>query len=274
VSKRIDIRGLRFEVKDAEIFRIDDTKTRLDTLQNYFFPRLEVLLQDTVALVQDIYGVNVYERMTVTSRPRHRKNARQNFDYGAVYIGLTGKRRTDRFLITKRADGTPFSYHFCDLTYTVEPFGSLHISLRPFRQNIDSQYISTIADLMRSHVKELSPVLALYHVVHNCVGKEAFVDLSAAFGPNAVSDTMPTWRLALESPRCCFPIDGRTFPWLEGAFAMLYPILEACIAIAEGAPHQLPERIDTLRRWYIEAVKRDEAELDDAPASLAAPEPD
>jgi hypothetical protein len=111
-------------------------------------------------------------------------------------------------LTTKRADGTPFSYHSCDLTYTVEPFGSLHISLWPFRQNIDAQYISTIADLMRSHVNKLSPVLALYHVVH------------------------------------------------------------------KGEPHQLPERIDTLRRRYIEAVKRDEAELDDAPAPLAAPEPD
>jgi hypothetical protein len=59
VAKRIGIHELRFEEKDAEIFKIADTTTRLDTLQNYFFPRLEVLLQDTVALVQDIYGINV-----------------------------------------------------------------------------------------------------------------------------------------------------------------------------------------------------------------------
>jgi hypothetical protein len=128
-AKRIDIHDLRFEEKDAEIFKIADTKTRLDTLQNYFFPRLEALLQDTVALLQDIYGVNPYGQMTMTSRPQHRRNARQNFDYGDVYIGRTGKRRTDRFLITRRADGTPFSYHSCELTYTVEPFGSLHVRL-------------------------------------------------------------------------------------------------------------------------------------------------
>jgi hypothetical protein len=274
VAKRIGIHELRFEEKDAEIFKIADTKTRLDTLQNYFFPRLEVLLQDTVAFVQDIYSINPYERMTVTSRPRHRKNARQNLDYGQVYIGLTGKRRTDRFLTARRTDGTPFSYHSCDLTYTVDPFGTLHVSLRPFRQNVDSQYISTIADLMRNHVTLLSPVLSLYYIVHTCVGEGAFVDLSEAFGPEAVSDAMPTWRLALESPHDAFPLDDRTFPVLEGAFAVLYPLLEACIAVAEGEPTQLSERIDTFKRWYIEALKRDEAELNDAPTSQAEPEPD
>src|ERR671925_1609651 len=147
VAKRIGIHELRFEEKDAEIFKIADTKTRLDTLQNYFFPRLEILLQDTLALKQDIYGVNPYERVTVTSRPQHRKNARQNRDLGEVHVGLTGKRRMGRFLMSKRVDGTPFSYHSCILTYTVEPFGSLHVSLRPFQQNVDAQYISAIAGL-------------------------------------------------------------------------------------------------------------------------------
>jgi hypothetical protein len=49
--KRLDLHDIRFEVKDAEIFRIPDTKNRLDTLQHYFFPRLEALLCDTVDLI-------------------------------------------------------------------------------------------------------------------------------------------------------------------------------------------------------------------------------
>jgi len=85
---------------------------------------------------------------------------------------------------------------------------------------------------------------------------------------------MPTWRLALESPRYAFPLDDRTFPWLEGAFAVLYPILEACIAIAQGEPPQLSERIDMFKRWYGEALKRAGTELDDAPASQAESRPD
>src|SRR5262245_45381012 len=121
VAKRIGIHELRFEEKDAEIFKIADTKTRLDTLQNYFFPRLEALLHDTVALVQDIFRINRYERMTVTSRPRDRKGARQNLDYGEVHIGLRRKWR--------RAGS------ICEiasvLTYTVYPEGSLQVVFKP-----------------------------------------------------------------------------------------------------------------------------------------------
>ena len=47
----VDIEGLAFELKDIEIFKIPDTKTRLATLQNYFFPRLEILLKFTLGLV-------------------------------------------------------------------------------------------------------------------------------------------------------------------------------------------------------------------------------
>ena len=160
------------------------------------------------------------------------------------------------------------------LTYTVYPEGSLQVVCKPFVQKVNPEFISAIAGLIRNHIKVLPPVLALYYVVHTCVGKGAFVDLSEAFSPNAVSDAMPTWRLALESPRYSFPLDDRTFSVLEGAFAVLYPLLEACIAIAEGERHQLLERLETFKRWYIEAIKRDEGELDDAPASQAEPEPD
>jgi hypothetical protein len=79
-SKRLDIRDIRFEAKDAEVFRIPDTKTRLDTLQNYFFPRLEGLLRDTVDLIQEVYGINPYEQMTITTRPRHHREGWRFFD--------------------------------------------------------------------------------------------------------------------------------------------------------------------------------------------------
>ena len=157
VAKRIGIHDLRFEEKDAEIFKIADTKTRLDTLQNYFFPRLEVLLQDTVSLVQDIYDVNPYERMAVTSRPRHRKEARQNLDYGEVHIGHRGKRR--------RAGS--ISEIASVLTYTVYPEGSLQVVFKPFVQKVNSEFISAIAGLIRNNIKALSPVLALWYVVHS-----------------------------------------------------------------------------------------------------------
>jgi len=96
------IKDIVFELRDIEIFRIPDTKTRIATVQNYFFPRLEILLRHTLALIQEIYEVNPYERMTFVYCPSNRKSARENADFDWVHIGLSGKRRTDRELTIKR----------------------------------------------------------------------------------------------------------------------------------------------------------------------------
>ena len=140
-----DIRDIRFEGKDADIFNIPDTKTRLDTLQNYFFPRLEVLLRDTVELIQEVLGVNPYERMTVTARPRHRQKAQRFLDSGIVYMGLTGQRRTNRPLVVHRPDGRLFSYPPSRLTYIVYPEGELQVMFHPFTHDVDARFQARVA---------------------------------------------------------------------------------------------------------------------------------
>ena len=75
-----------FEERDTQIFKIPDTKTRLSTLQNYFFPRLETLLRYTLGVVAQVYEVNPYERMTFVYCPSHRTKAKENKDYGFVRI--------------------------------------------------------------------------------------------------------------------------------------------------------------------------------------------
>ena len=91
VIKPATLSDLVFEPKDIEIFKIPDIKTRIATTQNYFFPRLEILLRHTLDLIQDIYKVNPYERMTFVYRPSNRTTARQNCNFDEVYIGLSGK---------------------------------------------------------------------------------------------------------------------------------------------------------------------------------------
>lgn len=198
--KRLAIHDIRFEAKDAEIFRIPDTKTRLDTLQHYFFPRLEALLRDTVDLIQDVYDVNPYERMTVTARPRHRREGWRFLDSGVVYMGLTGQRKTDRPLSIRRRDGVPFSSPPSRLLYLVYPQGELQVIFYPFSQVVDAPFLETVATLIRDHCSALAPLLALYHIAHTCVEHGVFVELSEAFSTNAVTRATPSQQLALASP--------------------------------------------------------------------------
>lgn len=276
--KRLAIHDIRFEAKDAEIFRIPDTKTRLDTLQHYFFPRLEALLRDTVDLIQDVYDVNPYERMTVTARPRHRREGWRFLDSGVVYMGLTGQRKTDRPLSIRRRDGIPFSSPPSRLLYLVYPQGELQVIFYPFSQVVDAPFLETVATLIRDHCSALAPLLALYHIAHTCVEHGVFVELSEAFSTNAITRATPSQQLALASPSWHFPLDAQMLPWpqLQGAFIVLYPLLEACTALAAGEPNHLLERIEAFQQWYLRTLSQNEddtaAEVE--PTVPTSPDPD
>jgi hypothetical protein len=269
--KRLDLHDIRFEDKDVDIFNIPGTKTRLDTLQNYFFPRLEVVLHDTVDLIQEVYGVNPYERMTVTARPRHRQKAERFLDSGIVYMGLTGQRRIDRLLGVHRRDGRPFSYPPSRLIYIVYPEGELQVIFYPFTHDVDAGFQARVAALVHDHWTALAPLLAVYFVAPTCAGDGVFVELSEAFGHSAITKATPYYRLGLATSPHHFALDAHMFPWLQGAFLVLYPLLEACTAIAEGESHRIVERIDAFKQWYLRDISQHDAEAETAPAT---PTPD
>ena len=127
-----------FESRDIEIFNIPDTKTKLNTLQNYFFPRLQRLLDTALVLVKEIYEVDPLEKYTFVYRPSHRKDAKINADYEEVYIGISGRRDTKKHLKIKRPDGTNYSFHPSYLYFKVLPTGEIYVELSPFRHYEDA----------------------------------------------------------------------------------------------------------------------------------------
>jgi hypothetical protein len=58
VQDRHSIHEIIFEDRDTQIFNIPEAKTKLSTLQNYFFPRLEILLRYALDIVAQVYNVN------------------------------------------------------------------------------------------------------------------------------------------------------------------------------------------------------------------------
>jgi hypothetical protein len=230
-----------------------------------------------VDLIQEVYGINPYERMTITARPRHRREGWRFLDTGVVYMGLTGQRRTDRPLTIRRRDGVPFSYAPSRLLYLVYPEGELQVIFYPFSQVVDAPFLAAVAALIRDHCLVLSSLLALYHIAHTCVEHGVFVELSEAFGPNAITRATPSQQLALASPSWHFPLEAQMLPWaqLQGALVVLYPLLEACTALATGEPHHLVERMAAFQQWYRRMISQEaddpaaEAELTVSPS----PEP-
>jgi hypothetical protein len=183
-------------------------------------------------------------------------------------MGLTGKRRTDRPLSIQRRDGVPFSYAPSRLMYLVYPEGELQVIFYPFAHLVDPPFQAAVASLIRDHYAALAPLLALYHIAHTCVEHGVFVELSEAFSPHAITKATPIQQLALASPSWHFPLDAQMLPWLQlrGAFVVLYPLLEACTAIARGESHRFAERLDMYKQWYLKSLQEDVAEPEAEPS--------
>jgi hypothetical protein len=133
----------------------------------------------------------------------------------------------------------------------------------PFTHDVDARFQASVAALLRDHWTILAPLLAVYYVAPTCAGDGVFVELSEAFGPSAITKATPFYRLAMATSPHHFPLDMRMFSWLQGAFLVLYPLLEAWTALAAGESHRLGERVDAFKQWYVQGLQKNaEAEAE------------
>lgn len=238
------IRNVEFEQKDLEIFTIPDVRTRLDTLQQYFFPRLQVLADYGVHLTTKIYDLHPLERMGFVYHPNHRKDAKQNKEFHDVMVGLSGKRDMSRALQTCRKNGEPYRIHQTDLMYRVDENG-ISVNLPLFHPKVDHKSLTRLATELHDNMYRLTSLLAL-------------ADLKPTIGPALIS---PSYALTISnlednatwivSPTYHLPADStHGLPRIVLAFVVLYPLLEMLIAIGEGEPTRLGQMLIQLQDWY------------------------
>ncbi len=253
------IHDVIFEERDIQIFNIPNLKTRLATLQNYFFPRLEKVLRYTLDLVSQVYDVNPYETMTFVYSPSHRENAKENADFGRVHVGIGAKRGRKPLQITSR-NGKPFSLHPTYLMFKILPSGTMEVEFVPFTLWVDDNYVSRIANLIETHHATLAPLLSFAHITHTSDQSYCcFVPLHNAIVPEEVG-----WSgLKLVSPRYYFPVDiNRGLCELIFAFVLLYALAESFIEIGEGREPGLNKRLEQFKEWYV-AAEQDEVEAEE-----------
>lgn len=250
-KKLINLEEIAFEPQDSQIFNIPNVKTRITTLQNYFFPRMEMLLRHTLKAVQKVYDVNPYERMTFVYHPSNRKDAKVNHFSQYVYIGLSGKRIPGNVLITKRRDGQPRHYHSTYLTYTVYPQGYIGVELIPYRYYVDKNLINIVTEMIREHKEILWPILSMNHIAYRTL----YDRHNHTFGGPEDAFSLASYgnKVALQSPHHYFPVDfEHGLDRLIMAFVVLYPIIDSIVLIERGKAPRLGEMLAKLQTWYLE----------------------
>ena len=101
---------IAFDSEDGLLFSYaDDLLLKAKAIQNSILPKLQVILQESIALVRKIYGIEVFdEDSTISEYPSFRENRQNelNVDYKSAFCGIC-PCRLPVWKKMRRTDKTP-----------------------------------------------------------------------------------------------------------------------------------------------------------------------
>ena len=252
------MKDLSFDLKDIEIFKIPDTKTRLNTLQKYFFPRLEILMDSTLELVQEIYQLNPFEDISFSYRPRHRQNSKSNVDkFGDVYLGISGKRKPGENTTIKNKNGKLYSYYFGALAFYILPKGCMSAEFFGCNFNVTQNigFFKGLRYVFEENFRDLQSILMMNHV--SCNSYFHFMDFCAWLDEDNIWSFSENGDLNIGffSDLHYFPLDfNRGLKRLSLAFIAIYPIFNSIRCLQQGKSCDdislaMKEMLDKYKYW-------------------------
>lgn len=256
-----------FESRDVEIFNIPDIKTKLDTLQNYFFPRLQRFLDIALLLVREVYEVDPLEKYTIVYRPSHRKNSKANWDADNVHIGIAGRRKIGRELNIKKADGSSYALHPSYLLLRIMPTGQMFVELSPFYLLGNENYIRCVKRFLIKNYYAFSILLNAGKIYYE--DEDTFSSISSKLkGKYGFISYFTSWfkdeyPFKLSSTKHYFPINNQaSINDLAQSFIFMFPILDACYDIAEGKTPIFKTHFSKLKAWMANAENQEHKEVE------------
>lgn len=249
------MKDLAFDLKDMEVFKIPDPKTRLNILQKYFFPRLEILMDSSLSLVQEVYEINPYENTSFAYRPRHRQSAKANIDrWGDVYLGISGKRKPGINTTIKSKRGKPYSYYYGNLAFHINSDGSMCTELFGCefnaRQNI--KFLEDVKHIFDENHQGLQSLMMLNHVSFS--SSFQFISFQKWINQKAeeIVSEDENLNIGFYSDLYYFPLEfDRGLKRLKLVFVAIYPVFEVIRCLQQGQAFDEVNKImvDMLSRY-------------------------
>jgi hypothetical protein len=251
-----NVNEIEFDEKDIEVFKILDVKERIATLQKHFFPRLKLLVKDSLELITEIYGVEPYDEMSEVKTPNNRPNAVTNTEYGLVCVGISGKRRNvnkAQPLAIKNASGKPIYIHSAKLTFDVLSEGCIRVVFQPFMTSVEPNFVSKVRQEMFSNIELINTFFTDFEIHYNSNTAENSDDFHQLINTKrfGLPEGKDIHSLFFCTSAYFFPTDFEDELWnLKLAFVCLYPLLDLFISIGDGRETRLAEMLNKFNEWY------------------------
>ena len=245
-----NISEIEFDEQDTDLFKISDIKECVATLRSRLFPRLELLIKDSLELIEEIYGIDPYEGMSTSYSP-----GKENNEVYTVAITRSGKRRNRKNppLAIKNAKGKPIYIHSAVLSFEIFPEGSITVVFQPFFVSVESSFVTKVRQEMYANFELLNTILTDIQIYYNSAVAETsndFHELISGEHFNLLNEK-DVQSLYFFTILYSFPTNFEDELWqLRLAFVGLYPLLDLCISIGDNKETHLTEMLNKFHEWY------------------------
>ncbi len=242
--------GISFDKHDANLFHVDDARLRADAIKHSVLPRLRSVMNAAIALIRDIYGVEVLEDSIVSVYPnfRQRRNNELRIKYEDAFVGLGGQHKTKWPGFT-REGGKPVQILPFRFAFILNEDGVFTFLENEWLTGLDTHCYEA---LLRFHIEnehKINPLCFMSQM-------RPYVEWSDNLPIAAPFSDHYQFRLNEQlydnhflGHTYHFPISDLTLEELVYNFAYFFPVYDSYIQMAKGVSHRLDSLITKLSAW-------------------------
>lgn len=257
---------ITFDEQDSNLFLVDDARLRADALKNSILPRLRVVMNSAIALIREVYGVEVLDDSIVSVFPNFREKRYKDNElmhkYDSIFVGLGGQRKKKwpGFL---RTDGKPVQILPFRFAFVVQKEGIFTLLENGWLKGLDQKSFRSI---LQFHIDNEDIINRLCFEARIRPDFYFFDDLPffAVFQEH--------YRHRISSGQIDnhfvgypyrLPVSAIELSEMVKNFVVFFPVYDSYIQMAKGLPLRLGSLVAKLSVWLERQMENQEGECEE-----------
>lgn len=254
----VSISSIVFDEQDSHLFLVEDAQLRADALKHSVLPRLQVVMNEAISVIREIYDVEALEDSIVSTYPNFR--TKRSIDikiyYDSVFVGLGGQRKP-QWSGFSRKDGKTVQILPFRFAFVLTQHGVFVLLENGWLKGLTDQSFEAILDIYGNNEAKINPLCFRSGVRPDV----SFDDRLSLLSP--LSEHYKFWKENaifdnhFVGHTYHFPLQNLQLRELISAYAGFYPVYDAYIRLAKGASSRLEKMIEKLNTWLETSASED-----------------
>lgn len=242
-----------FDEQDSNLFLVDDARLRADALKHSALPRLRVVMNSAIALIREIYGIEVLEDSIISVFPNFREKRYKDNElahrYDSAFVGLGGQRKP-KWPGFSRKDGKAVQILPFRFAFVLQENGLFALLENGWLKGLDKNSFDKI---LQFHIENESVISRL------CFGSRIRPDFYFSFDLPFFAPFKDHYQHRISTRQIDndfigyplrIPVSPAEISELVESFAIFFPVYDSYIQMAKGLPVRLGTLVSLLNDWF------------------------